>query len=303
MSYMVVIGTNSIDEYYEMDCVPVMGEKVVCKNIATKIGGMLANAASVYAGYGNKTYMVDFVNTGKNGQAILQDMHAANVSTEFFTMDDTITDSICLIMLKDGERVIFVIGNNKYNLSLTEEQIGLIEKAGYVYTTLKEIRAFQDKMSLVKKIHASGAKLAIDVEPGTMLELADDWEIISKADILFINQGGAEKLAASYGEDYHIKLMENNCTLVFTKGKNGCRVQSPDGKCLDVSGYTVPVLDTTGAGDTFNASFLHAHSHGWDLKRCAEFANTAAAKSIGALGPRSGIALEKEVLEFAQKHS
>lgn len=28
---MVVIGTNDLDEYYEMDTVPVMGDKVVCK--------------------------------------------------------------------------------------------------------------------------------------------------------------------------------------------------------------------------------------------------------------------------------
>ena len=35
---MVVIGTNDLDEYYEMDTVPVMGDKVVCKFLETKVG-------------------------------------------------------------------------------------------------------------------------------------------------------------------------------------------------------------------------------------------------------------------------
>ena len=129
---MVVIGTNDLDEYYEMDTVPVMGDKVVCKFLETKVGGMLANAAAVYAGYGCKTYMIDCVNGGPQSENMERELRECGVDTSYFSVDASLPDPRCLIMLKGGERVIFVMDRKKRDLKLTADQGRLIAEADIV---------------------------------------------------------------------------------------------------------------------------------------------------------------------------
>lgn len=53
--------------------------------------------------------------------------------------------------------------------------------------------------------------------------------------------------------------------------------------------YRVPVVDTTGAGDTFRAGFIYGMKQGWELERQLNFASAAAALNCTALGARGGI--------------
>ncbi len=60
----------------------------------------------------------------------------------------------------------------------------------------------------------------------------------------------------------------------------------------------IPVVDTTGAGDSFVAGFLRAFSHGLNVFQCAEFANTIAAQNIGKHGGTAGIPDFETALRF-----
>jgi sugar/nucleoside kinase (ribokinase family) len=51
--------------------------------------------------------------------------------------------------------------------------------------------------------------------------------------------------------------------------------------------HKVEVLDTTGAGDTFNAAFLFSLIKGYDLEHSVRFANGAAALVIQSMGTRT----------------
>jgi sugar/nucleoside kinase (ribokinase family) len=53
--------------------------------------------------------------------------------------------------------------------------------------------------------------------------------------------------------------------------------------------YRVPVVDTTGAGDTFHAGFIYGMLQGWTLERQLDFACAAAALNCTAVGARGGL--------------
>ena len=77
--------------------------------------------------------------------------------------------------------------------------------------------------------------------------------------------------------------------LIVTRGKDG--VDYYDGKSVHrVAGETVTVVDTTGAGDTFNGAFAVAISEGQDLETALRFANHAAARSVTAHGAQGAMA-------------
>jgi ribokinase len=85
-------------------------------------------------------------------------------------------------------------------------------------------------------------------------------------------------------------------------GAKGCKVLQKSGEYPLIPAINTEVIDTTGAGDTFNASFLYGLSRGWDVMETASFANAAAARSIGILGARSGAAGEAAVRQFISRY-
>jgi len=59
--------------------------------------------------------------------------------------------------------------------------------------------------------------------------------------------------------------------------------------------FPARIVDTTGAGDTFNAAFLVALLDGASLRRALRFACAAASCTVAALGARSGLPTRQAV--------
>ena len=97
-------------------------------------------------------------------------------------------------------------------------------------------------------------------------------------------------------------LLDDGCTAVVTTlGADGCDCRTKD--ChVRLPGHMVSVVDTTGAGDTFNASFTHCLLHGMAPESAAKFSNAAAARAVTILGPRGGVAPVSEVEAFLAQH-
>ena len=99
------------------------------------------------------------------------------------------------------------------------------------------------------------------------------------------------------GMDRDEILISEAGKVIMTVGKDGV-VYGEAGKVVKVAGFTVPVVDTTGAGDTFNGAFAAARCEGLAIKEAIRFANAAAALSVGKLGAQGGMPWRKEVEEM-----
>ena len=67
---------------------------------------------------------------------------------------------------------------------------------------------------------------------------------------------------------------------------------------LEHTALQVTPIDTTGAGDSFNAGFLHAWLLGQDLAQAMRFASACGALSTLALGGTAGQPTEQQALDF-----
>ena len=73
-----------------------------------------------------------------------------------------------------------------------------------------------------------------------------------------------------------------------TLGADGSVGLAADGAAIVVPAFTVPVVDTTGAGDVFHGAFLQALLQGQPMARALTFANAAAALSCRTVGGHPG---------------
>ena len=82
--------------------------------------------------------------------------------------------------------------------------------------------------------------------------------------------------------------------LMITMGEKG--VMYFDGQdIITVPAYKVEVVDTTGAGDTFNGAFARAIVNDYSIKDAISFANKASSKSVTKLGAQSGMPTLEEL--------
>jgi ribokinase len=70
------------------------------------------------------------------------------------------------------------------------------------------------------------------------------------------------------------------------------------GEIIDVPGFPVEVVDTTGAGDVFHGAFLCGLLRGWEARDILQFANAVSALKCTSLGGRTGIPRIEEVWRF-----
>ena len=73
-------------------------------------------------------------------------------------------------------------------------------------------------------------------------------------------------------------------TVVARLGHEGCLVITPAGTTEHIPAFTVPVVDTLGAGDVFNAGFIAAGLAGQSVLAAARWGNALAALSVAAAG-------------------
>jgi ribokinase len=90
-------------------------------------------------------------------------------------------------------------------------------------------------------------------------------------------------------------LIEMGVKIVAVKlGGKGCYVTDGHEK-RTVEPYKVNVVDTTGAGDAFDAGFLYGLIHDKSIFECGQLGNFVASKSITKMGAREGLPYAKDL--------
>ncbi|MPM80824.1 putative sugar kinase YdjH [bioreactor metagenome] len=89
--------------------------------------------------------------------------------------------------------------------------------------------------------------------------------------------------------------------VVVKMGSRGCYCKSGS-KAFYCGCYTVPVAETTGAGDAFVAGFLTAVGKGYPIEECVQFGTATSAHAIQAFGATAGVPDFGTVCAFMAEH-
>ena len=142
------------------------------------------------------------------------------------------------------------------------------------------------------------------LDPAPAQDLPAD--LLANVDILTPNETEALKLLGRSGEGISLQeapaiaaglLARGPRTVVLKLGSEGCFLKQT-GWEEHVQGFPVEAVDTTAAGDTFNAALAVALSQGQALSQAAIFANAAAAISVTRPGAQPSAPTRDEVDAF-----
>lgn len=305
-AYSVFVGDVSLDEYFRPSHWPAeAGSKIDLFPLGSYTGGMIANAAVVYAGLGETARFLWSMNDSALSRALLEDLRAHCVDTALVTHDQSLADSRNIIALAHGEHTVMTPALGLDTIALDADAMRTLRAAQYVYTAIGDLRSLRHgsmaAAEVLVEIRRGGAQFVLDLDVANVRD--GDEELISQADVLLLNRRGFERYSAGRTSDQVIDdlLGCGISTVVVTRGAEGCLIADRQQR-FQTPGIAAEVVDVTGAGDTFGAALIHAMNHTDDLRTAAAFANAAAARAVTALGARAGVATHAEVVDFAVAH-
>jgi len=119
------------------------------------------------------------------------------------------------------------------------------------------------------------------------------------ADIVFPNLEEAQILTNLEEPEHIVKnILKRGPRIVVLKlGGGGCMVGTEEKIFMEPS-VKVEVIDSSGAGDAFDAGFITGYLAGWDLRRAAHFANIVGAITCLSKGCANATPTHSQIEEF-----
>jgi sugar/nucleoside kinase (ribokinase family) len=116
-------------------------------------------------------------------------------------------------------------------------------------------------------------------------------------DLFFPNEVEGERMTGERDPEAMLRAFAKAGagTVVLKMGKRGAAMLSGD-RLLHAASPTIAAVDTTGAGDCFNAGFLHSWLLGKDPEECLRIGNACGALSTRELGGIDGFPTPEELL-------
>lgn len=286
-----VVGSINMDLVVTSDKRPRSGETVMGTAFLTNPGGKGANQAVAAARLGADITMLGCVGNDIYGKSLIQKLIAENVNVQHIKFSARTSSGIANIVLTDKDNSIIVVPGANYEVdrSYIDDVAHIIKSSDMVLTQLEIPLDTVIYLSEICKYH--NISLLLNPAPAVPLPqiLIDNAAFIipneNEVKIIFSGGNNLEKLVCKYPNK-----------LIVTLGKNG--VVFFDGeRIVNVPSINVSVVDTTGAGDTFNGGFACGVCKGLEITRAIAFANVAAGLSITKLGAQSGMPSLNEVIE------
>lgn len=288
MAKITVIGSSSMDLVVTAPKRPNKGETILGESFKTVPGGKGANQAVAAARLGAEVHMIGCVGSDAFGEAILENFKKNGVLIDNVEPVTHIETGTAHITLAESDNSIIVVkGANDF---VTPELVGkAMESIIGSDMVLIQQEIPEETVEYVSEVCIqNNIPLLLNPAPARPIKQA----IIQQAAYITPNELEASVLFANISIQEALKLYPNK--LFITEGSNGVRYHDGEKEVL-IPTYKVEAVDTTGAGDTFNAAFAVALAEGKSFGESVRFANRAASLSVTKFGAQGGMPTRAEV--------
>ena len=302
-SLIVVIGSLNMDFVLTVEHLPLPGETIVGRNFRVIPGGKGANqayAAAKLAHGGSTVRMLGRVGADSFGNALKANLAAAGVDiSPVLETDSEATGVACIHVDAAGQNSITVAPGANAALSSADIDSERWALAGARCVLLQLEIPIETVREGLREARRVGATTILDPAPACALPT----EILQLVDIATPNENEACTLAGippsrvspTDAVTLGNKIRELGVRSVVVKlGDQGSVYCGPDRTFASPS-FPVQAVDSTAAGDTFNAALAVSLAEGAEMEDALRFANTAAAISVTRAGAQTSAPTRAEV--------
>lgn len=296
-SRVTVIGSLNMDLVAETPRLPHLGETVLGKRFSTVPGGKGNNQAVACARLGAEVTFIGCVGNDTFGKQLIENLNNENIITDHIEILPDVSTGVASIIVEGGENLIVVVpgANNHLTPQKVKDKERIIKNSDIILLQLEVPLETVVKVVEIASVH--GVPVILNPAPAQALPET----LFEKVSVFTPNE---HELAAMFGKRITGSRSPNRLMkmypekIVMTKGKEGAYFADKDGAVVHIPSYEVNAVDTTGAGDSFNAGLAVMLSKGKSLLEATRFAVAVGALSVTKFGAQGGMPTYDEVIQF-----
>lgn len=263
-------------------------------------GGSAANTITCTSIFGMPSAFIGKIGDDELGLLFKSDQEQYGVKTKLLKSDKSSGRSMVFVSGGNAERTFAVYLGAA--LDLVPEDLKPEDFQGYDYFHIEGYLVQNQELvrRAVEYAHEAGCIISIDMASYNVVESNFPFlhDIVEKyVDIVFANETEAKSFTKIEDPRKALDEIAKICDIAIVKvGKDGSWVKSGE-ECHYIESWPADTIDATGAGDTYAAGFLYAHSLGMPLKVCGEAGSIIAAKVVEVIGTKIDIPRWKSAKE------
>lgn len=290
---IVIIGASILDVLaYPADEEVFRTGSSPAEDIRLSVGGDALNEATVLARLGMKVLLETVIGSGKAGKFILDHCRDCGILLPADCVREDFSTGINVVLVsRDGSRHFLT---NPYGSlrRLTLQDIHMPFPQSAKIVCFASIFVFPEigpkELEVIFRTAGEQGKIVCaDMTKRKKNETAEELaEALSYVDYLIPNDEEAMLITGKNTVEEAAESLRRAGvkTVVVKCGSKGCYVCGREKSFWMPAEKNVKCIDTTGAGDSFVAGFLHALAQGRNVRECAEYGNKCGANAVSVAG-------------------
>ena len=291
---IAVCGSINMDVVVPVVALPMPGETILGSTAALHPGGKGANQAVAAARLGARVRLAAAMGHGLGFAGLLEKaLQQEGLDLRWLRRVDAAEGMALIAVAADGRNMIIVSpgANGCFTPDLLDDRFF----HGMTAVLLQLEIPFDTVRRAAELGRAAGALVCLNAAPAAVEAPVGccDWLVVNEHEgALLLHRPPIESIADAL--EAARLLQQRIAGVVITMGHWGA-VYAFGAVVVHVPGFTVPVVDTTAAGDTFAAAFVHALSEGAAPEQAVRWANAAGALTCTRHGAQSALPTCAEV--------
>lgn len=285
---VLIIGELNVDLVLQNPLsFPVPGRETLVDDISLTLGSASAICAAALTKLGDQVTFIGKVGCDPWGDLCLASIRAIGIDGSAVICDEALKTGITVSITSAKDRALVTYLGSIAALQADEISDSMLAGHGHLHVSSFFLqRALRPGLaSLLARANQHGMTTSLD--PG--FDPDERWGqdligVLNEVDVFLPNETELAGISGSENRVAALHLLDNGRTTTVAKlGRDGCMAIS-GGEILTAAAFSVEPVDTTGAGDTFNAGFLHAWLAGQTLLDAMRFGAACGALSTLGLG-------------------
>lgn len=276
---------NVVDKYPEEDT------DRRCLSQRWQRGGNASNSCTVLSLLGARCAFMGSLAPGHVADFLVADFRQRGVDVSqvaWQSQGDTPCSS-CIVNNSNGSRTIILYDTNLPDVSAKDFEKVDLTRFKWIHI---EGRNALEQVKMLRRIEEHNAKQPLPQKVRVSVEIEKPreelFQLFSYGEVVFVSKDVAKHLGFQSAVEALRGLysrVKKGATLVCAWAEEGADALGPDGQLLHSDAFPPPrVVDTLGAGDTFNASVIFSLSKGNSMQEALRFGCQVAGKKCGLQG-------------------
>ena len=288
---ILVTGEINPDLILSGDVLPEFGQAEKLVETATlTIGSSSAIFACGAARLGLQVAIIGLCGDDVFGRFMLDEMKKRDVVVRDVIVRQDGQTGLSVILSRGTDRAILTHPGLIPALQASDIPDGLLRQARHLHVAsyFMQTQLQPGLPGLFRRVRELGLSTSLD----TNYDPSEEWpnldELLTVTDVFLPNEKEALSLTRQGNIDAAVSRLISRVKVLAVKlGAEGALGARGD-QVVRVPSIPVNVVDTVGAGDSFNAGFLYAYLHGWELEKALRLACACGALSTQKAGGTDG---------------